>query len=54
MRSASKTGIFKACLLSMEENNTFIILQEAVVATEAATGASISQQLVREILKSLG
>jgi len=53
-RSAPKTDILKARLREMVENDPSFTLRKAKATIEAATGISVSQQLVRVVLKSLG
>jgi hypothetical protein len=55
MRSApkKKTGTFRACLRSKEENDPLIALVKAKATVIATTGVCITQQLICVILKPL-
>jgi len=54
MRSGPKPDILKACLQSVIENDQLINLREANASIVATTGVSVSQQLIRVILKTPG
>jgi len=54
MRSASKTTILRACLRSMVENGPLITAWRPKATKAATMGVSVSQQLVRVVLKSPG
>jgi transposase len=53
-RSAPKTDILKECLREMVENDPSFTLRKAKATIEATIGVSVSHQLVRVVLKSLG